>query len=165
MQAEHLRRRKAPAGVRTVHWVLLDQSSSMLQADKLARAKGYLLALMDSLYRARDRVGVIGFSGSGARWLQRPAKAQTFNADWIRPLAGGGGSPLAQALDLLPRTPNPSGDCVCLWLLSDCRFAQLPAGPQHVDRCVIVDFDADPLLLGRGPLLAQQWKAEHQTVP
>ena len=78
-------------GSNTLHCVLLDMSASMLRGEKLALAKGCLLALTESFYRRREHLAVIGFSGNEARLLQAPGKVATFNAGWIAPLRGGGG--------------------------------------------------------------------------
>jgi len=165
LQARDLRYRPQPVGSNTLHCVLLDMSASMLRGEKLALAKGCLLALTESFYRRREHLAVIGFSGNEARLLQAPAKATAFNADWIRPLRGGGGTPLASAMALAERLLQrarsaSSGQLLSVWLLTDGRFAALPARPRLADSCQIVDFETEAIALQRCRRLAQDWDAQ-----
>lgn len=160
LAVDHFRHRKLPAGASVLHLVLLDMSSSMLRAGKLARAKGYLLALMQQAYRDREHVGVIGFGGQGAHWVQQPAKAQTFNESWIAPLGGGGGTPLESGLRLLSSALHGSKRLIHVWVMTDGRLAQIPERPQGMDLCTIVDFELDGLRLRRCEALAEQWAAQ-----
>ena len=160
LQIEHLQYRQQPAGSSVLQLVLLDMSASMLKANKLAKAKGYLLALTEQAYRNREYMGVIGFGGEGAQWLQRPAKAQAFNGDWVDPLGGGGGTPLEAALNLLAPWLAKRNQKVCVWLLTDGRFEQVPEKPVGLDDCVVVDFESDSLALQRSKVLAQKWGAQ-----
>lgn len=137
--------------------VLIDMSASMLKASKLARAKGYLLALSREAYQDRERIGVIGFGGQGAQWLQHPSKAQAFNNAWVDPLGGGGGTPLEAALSLLAPWLAQRDQKIRVLLLSDGRFAHSPEKPHGLIDCVIVDFESDGLALQRCKALAQKW--------
>lgn len=162
----HVRFRPQPAGTRVLHCVLLDMSTSMLKASKLAQAKGYLLALSEHAYRQRDEIAVIGFSGQGAHWVQQPAKANALGAQWIAPLGAGGGTPLHAAMGLLEPLLNQQarqGSVVCTWLLTDGRFVQVPSRPAHLQQCVVVDFDSQYVAVGKCQQLAQHWGADWQS--
>ena len=76
----------------------------MLKGQKLARAKGYVLALGEAVYRRRETWAVLGFSGMGLQWLQRPGKSGVHNRAWISALGGGGGTPLQAALQAAAET-------------------------------------------------------------
>lgn len=138
----------------------------MLRGKRLASAKGLLLAWTAMLYRRRESLAVIGFSGKAARVLQVPQKAVVFNEGWIAPITGGGGTPAASAVMLaevlLARRRRCSpGEHLAVWLLSDARFASVPPRPRHADQYAIIDFDEGPLALGRARQLARAWQAEH----
>jgi len=140
-------------------------SASMLRGEKLALAKGCLLALTQDIYRRREHLAVIGFSGHEARLLQAPGKAVAFNAGWIQPLRGGGATPVASAMQLaeavLQRARRASsGQLLSLWLLTDGRFAALPARPKLADCCQIVDFENEAIALQRCQRLAREWDAQ-----
>ncbi|MET1113342.1 MAG: VWA domain-containing protein, partial [Comamonas sp.] len=98
LQRDDLHYRPRPVGSQALHCVLLDMSASMLRGDKLALAKGCLLALTETFYRRREHLAVIGFSGDSAQLLQAPGKVRAFNAAWIAPLCGGGATPVESAL-------------------------------------------------------------------
>lgn len=138
----------------------------MLRSQRLARAKGLLLAWSAMLYRQRESLAVIVFSGKAARMLQAPRKAVVFNERWIAPIAGGGGTPAASAVTLAEallarhRRCTP-GEHLAVWLLSDARFASMPPRPRHADQYAIIDFDEGPLALGRARQLARAWQADH----
>lgn len=138
----------------------------MLKRGNLALAKGLLLRWTAQIYRQRGELAVIGFAGGQARLLQRPQKAVAYNQAWIAAIGGGGGSPLASAVQLAERTlarvrKSAPGKQIGLWLLSDGRFSQLPAHPRQADFCVVVDFEDQPLALGRAARIARLWGAEH----
>ncbi|SDH37150.1 magnesium chelatase subunit ChlD-like protein [Pseudomonas benzenivorans] len=164
MEHLHFHRQAAEDGL--LHCLLLDCSGSMLKRSNLALAKGLLLRWSEQIYRQRGELAVIGFAGNQARLLQRPQKAVPHNEAWIAAIGGGGGSPLAGGLQLAERTlakvrKSAPGKQIGLWLLSDGRFSQLPARPRHADFCVVVDFENQPLPLGRAVQLARLWGAEH----
>ncbi|WP_200843588.1 VWA domain-containing protein [Pantoea sp. 18069] len=163
LQARDLRYRARPVGSHTLHCVLLDMSASMLRGEKLALAKGCLLALTESFYRRREHLAVIGFSGDEARLLQAPGKVATFNAPWIAPLRGGGGTPVEAAMALAHRLLQrqaASKQLLSLWLLTDGRFETLPARPPLADSCHIVDFEIEAVALRRCQRLARDWDAQ-----
>ena len=165
LQFDDLRYRPQPVGSQALHCVLLDMSASMLRGEKLALAKGCLLALTESFYRRREHLAVIGFSGETAQLLQAPGKAGAFNASWIQPLRGAGATPVESALALAQqllrraRAASP-GQLLSLWLLTDGRFTALPARPLLADSCHIVDFETEAVALQRCRRLALQWDAQ-----
>lgn len=137
----------------------------MLGPQRLALAKAVLLQWTRQIYRRREDLAVIGFSGSTARLLQPPRKAVAFNEDWISAIAGGGATPASAAIELAERVlakvrRNTPEQGLALWLLSDVRFAQLPPRPRQADVCAVVDFDDAPVASGRAAQLAQEWEAQ-----
>ena len=159
LQPQHLHFRRQPQGRKTLHLVLLDQSASMLRGQKLAWAKGCVLALSTLFYRRRDAMAVLGFAGEQAQWLQKPGKAGLFNEHWIAPLRGGGATPIQSAIDAVQDTVRraPAGTQVAVWLLTDGRFDPLPQRPRGVDDCYIIDFEDGAVALGRCHRLAELW--------
>lgn len=157
---QHLHYRRQPAGTQTTHFVLLDLSASMLRGQKLAWAKGCLLALTAMFYRSRDHMAVIGFAGQQAQWLQKPARVPAFNEHWIAPLRGGGATPIQSAIDAVNAELKRHGPdrLACIWLLTDGRFDPLPARPEHIEECYVIDFEEDVVTLERCRRLAQQWQ-------
>lgn len=165
LQRADLRYRPQPVGSQALHCVLLDMSASMLRGEKLALAKGCLLALTESFYCRREHLAVIGFCGDQAQLLQAPGKAAAFNAGWIQPLRGGGATPVESALALAQQLLRraraaSSGQLLSLWLLTDGRFPALPARPLLADSCHIVDFETEAIALRRCQRLAQDWQAQ-----
>lgn len=161
----HLRYRRAPAGAAILHCLLIDCSASMLRGDRLALAKGLLLAWVKRIYRRRESLAVITFSGARAQVLQTPRKALAFNERWIAPIAGGGGTPAASAVALADRLlahrrRTTPGEHIALWLLSDVRFSVMPPAPRHADHSTVIDFDDGPTALGRARRLAHSWGAD-----
>jgi magnesium chelatase subunit ChlD-like protein len=164
--AEHLQFHRQAAEDGLLHCLLLDCSGSMLKRSNLALAKGLLLRWIEHIYRQRGELAVIGFAGNQARLLQRPQKAVAYNDTWIAEIGGGGGSPATSAVQLAEQTlakvrKSAPGKQIGLWLLSDGRFSQLPARPRHADFCVVVDFENQPVPLGRAAQIARLWDAEH----
>lgn len=164
--AEHLQFQHQAGEDGLLHCLLLDCSGSMLKRSNLALAKGLLLRWSEQVYRQRGELAVIGFAGNQARLLQRPQKAVPYNDAWIAAIGGGGGSPALCAVQLAEQTlakvrKSAPGKRIGLWLLSDGRFSQLPARPRQADFCVVVDFENQPLALGRAAQIARLWDAEH----
>jgi magnesium chelatase subunit ChlD-like protein len=164
--AEHLSFYRQASESGLLHCLLLDCSGSMLKHSNLALAKGLLLRWSEQIYRQRGELAVIGFAGNQARLLQRPQKAVAYNDTWVAAISGGGGSPAVSAVQLAEQTlakvrKSAPGKQIGLWLLSDGRFSQLPARPRHADFCVVVDFENQPLALGRAVQIARLWGAEH----
>lgn len=131
----------------------------------LARAKGVLLALLEEAYRQRDRVALICFAGTRIELRLPPRKAAAWNDDWVAPIAGGGGTPLAPAVaraaQLLAQSSGPGSES-WLWLLTDARSRDMPARPAQAHQAHIVDFERGRVLLQRAQALAEQWGAQYQ---
>ena len=168
LRAEHVRRRPASAVQPCLHLIALDTSGSMRQGGRLAWAKGYAARLIEQAARAGDQVALLSFGGQGVQLLLPPGPARASVTARVRPLGGGGGTPLAAGLveaeRLLrsARRRRGAGAPSCLWLLTDGRTLEQPAAPAAVTQVVLVDFD-DPLRpLGRCAVWAARWNAEHR---
>jgi len=168
LDAAHLRFRRTDARAGVLHCFVLDCSGSMAHGEPLAVAKGVLARLVERAYQARADVALVCFAGQHAEVRLAPARARPWNDDWIRPIAGGGGTPLslgtARADQLLAwqarRRPVQQR---WLWLLSDGRSTESPARPAWADHVVVVDVERQALPLGRCRQLAQAWGADLQT--
>jgi magnesium chelatase subunit D len=66
---------------------------------RLAEAKGAVELLLADCYARRDRVAVIGFRGTGAQVLLAPTRSLVRAKRQLAGLPGGGGTPLAAAID------------------------------------------------------------------
>lgn len=165
-QMRHLQFKPRAGGARQLHCLLLDCSASMLKDQNLALAKGLLMQWTRQLYKQRSELAVIVFAGRHARVLQKPQRVAAFNQCWIEPITGGGGSPVASAIDLAEqlmaqvRRQAPDKQ-LHLCLLTDGRYSQLPRRPLHTDHCLVVDFESATLRLGRAGLIAQAWAADY----
>jgi magnesium chelatase subunit ChlD-like protein len=128
----------------------------------LARAKGLLLELMAEAYRGRHRVALLSFAGAAVELRLPPQRAAAWNEDWIAPIAGGGGTPLAlgvAAADRLLRRSRASRRV--LWLLTDGRSREQPPAPHFADALCVVDFESSRVTLARAAQLAQGWGAAY----
>ncbi|NYH17100.1 vWA domain-containing protein [Paraburkholderia bryophila] len=168
LRADHLRFvREAPRGG-VLHCFLLDCSASMLAGERLALAKGLLIGLFDRASAARAEAALVCFGGSGADVRFGPAVPRWWNERWLRPVGGGGGTPLAvgvgRAVRLLEdgarRKPAQQR---WLWILTDGRTSDEPARPRDVDQIVVVDFEQGAIRLGRCASLADGWGARYVT--
>ncbi|RZJ52943.1 MAG: VWA domain-containing protein [Acidovorax sp.] len=168
LQPAHLRRRPASAVQPCLHLIALDTSGSMRQGGRLAWAKGYAARLIEQAARAGDHVALLCFGGQGVELLLPPGAARTAGTARVRPLGGGGGTPLvaglaeAERLLRMARRQRGAGAPSCLWLLTDGRTLEQPAAPGAAAHVVVVDFD-DPLRpVGRCAAWAARWQAEHR---
>ena len=132
----------------------------MVTGGGLARAKGVLLDLFHEAYQRREHVALICFGGEGVQLRLPPSKASAWNDDWVEPIGGGGGTPLAEALDnashLLAAHCGPSLQG-WLWLLTDARTREAPPKPAHADEIRVLDFESGVVRLGRAAALAKSW--------
>ncbi|MFL9963814.1 VWA domain-containing protein [Paraburkholderia sediminicola] len=164
LRAEHLRFvREAPRGG-VLHCFVLDCSGSMLAGRRLALAKGLLIALFDRASAARDEAALICFGGAGADVRFGPAVPRWWNERWLRPVGGGGGTPLdagiRRAAQLLERSARfRPAQQRWLWVLTDGRTRDEPARPLVADEVVFVDFEREAIRLGRCATLAKAWGA------
>jgi magnesium chelatase subunit ChlD-like protein len=164
LYATHLRfvPEESKAGV--LHCFVLDCSASMLSGERLATAKGLLVACFDRAAAERAEVALICFGGAGADVRFGPAVPRWWNERWLQPIGGGGGTPFAlgvkTAEQILARAARkkPAQQRV-LWVLTDGRSVERPVKPMAADRIVFVDCERDALALGRCGQLAQEWGA------
>ncbi len=168
LAASHLRYRNVEARAGVLHCVVLDCSGSMAHGDPLALAKGVLTRLIERAYQARADVALVCFAAGQAEVRLAPSRARRWNDDWIRPIAGGGGTPLtlgmARADRLLARQARlRPAQQRWLWLLTDGRSTETPARPAWADHVVVVDVESHALPLGRCQQLAQAWGADYRT--
>ena len=169
LRREHLRPRRTPAYAPVVHCVLLDCSASMVRDGGLAMAKGLLLQMLRRFRRDRAEVALICFGGGQAEVRFGPAVPGGWNEQWVEPIGGGGGTPLALGLAAGERllggtTSKHPGTQGWLWLLSDGRTVERPPRPDHAAQTVVVDFEVARLALGGCRALANAWQA-HYVVP
>ncbi|WP_175152890.1 vWA domain-containing protein [Paraburkholderia ultramafica] len=164
LRVEHLRyAREAPRGG-VLHCFVLDCSGSMLAGQRLALAKGLLIALFDRASAARAEAALVCFGGAGAHVRFGPAVPRWWNERWLRPVGGGGGTPLTsgirRAAQLLERSARiRPAQQRWLWILTDGRTRDEPARPLDADEVVFVDFERDAIRLGRCEALADAWGA------
>ncbi|KEZ01444.1 magnesium chelatase [Burkholderia sp. MSh2] len=164
----HLRFRKRAGPPPALHCFVLDCSASMLSHDRLAYAKGLIVAYFDRAARDRAETALICFGGNGAVRRFGPAVPRWWNARWLEPVDGGGGTPLADgiaaAAQLLARAARRApGTQRWLWVLSDGRTRETPAKPAAADHVVFVDFDDAAVRIGQGARLAAAWGAQWVT--
>jgi magnesium chelatase subunit ChlD-like protein len=164
LRAEHLRFvHETPRGG-VLHCFVLDCSGSMLAGQRLALAKGLLVALFDRARAARAEVALICFGGADADVRFGPAVPRWWNERWLRPVGGGGGTPLTsgvrRAAQLLERSARiKPAQQRRLWILTDGRTRDEPARPRDADDVVFVDFERETVRLGRCEALADAWGA------
>ena len=167
LQAAHLRHVACLASPARLHLIVLDTSGSMRQGGRLALAKGHAAWLIEQAARAGDDLALLCFGGQGVELRLPPRRARAAGSARVRPLGGGGGTPLghalAQAEQVLQRAARRRGPVESwLWLLSDGRTLEQPAAPATASHIVVIDFD-DPLRpLGRCAAWAACWRAEHR---
>jgi magnesium chelatase subunit ChlD-like protein len=166
LQRDHLRHQPVVLRASRLHCIVLDTSGSMRQRGRLALAKGYASFMIEQAARQGDDVALLRFGGEGVELLLPPGRARLSGSQRLRPLGGGGGTPLAAALAqaerLLQRTLRVSGPSECwLWLLTDGRTLEQPQAPLTPQHLVIVDFDDPKKNLGRCAVWATRWGAEH----
>jgi len=166
LDARHLRYRRTQGEGAVLHCFVLDCSGSMLAGERLARAKGMLVALFDRAYRERAEIALVCFGGGRAEVRRQPGAAHWFNEQWVAPIGGGGGTPLAlglsRAATVLARAARrrPS-QRRWLWVLTDGRSNERPGAPLAVDRIVVVDFEEGFARVGRCGEMARRWGADY----
>jgi magnesium chelatase subunit D len=77
----------------------VDASGSAAVA-RLAEAKGAVELLLAQAYSRRDHVALLTFRGQGAALILPPSRSLVATKQKLRGLPGGGGTPLAQGLQL-----------------------------------------------------------------
>ena len=126
LRREHLRRQPVALRPARLHCIVLDTSGSMRRNGRLALAKGHAAFMIEQAARLGDDVALLRFGGQGVELLLPPGPARAAGSLRLRPLGGGGGTPLAEALvqadRLLQRALRRNGPAECwLWLLTDGR--------------------------------------------
>ncbi|OYQ40288.1 magnesium chelatase [Rhodoferax sp. TH121] len=167
LQRTHLRYQPIAVRAGRLHCIVLDTSGSMRQRGRLALAKGHAAFMIEQAARQGEDVALLRFGGQGVELLLPPGRARLSGSQRLRPLGGGGGTPLAEALGqadrLLQRTLRMNGSVESwLWLLTDGRSLERPRKPQLPQHLVIVDFDDRTKTLGRCAAWAAQWGADYQ---
>ncbi|MEC5406431.1 VWA domain-containing protein [Paraburkholderia sp. MPAMCS5] len=168
LRADHLRFvREAPRGG-MLHCFVLDCSGSMLAGQRLALAKGLLIALFDRASAMRAEAALVCFGGADAHLRFGPAVPRWWNERWLEPVGGGGGTPFASgmrcATQLLERSARRKpAQQRWLWLLTDGRTNEEAVRPLVADEVVVVDFERDTIRLGLCERLARAWGARRFT--
>ena len=80
--------------------ILALDASGSTALQRLAEARGAVQLLLEQSYARRDSVCVIGFRGAGAQLLLPPTRSLVRARRALSGLPGGGGTPLASALQL-----------------------------------------------------------------
>jgi len=117
----HIRRFRQHSSTTTVFVVDASGSSAL---HRLAEAKGAVELLLADCYVRRDRVAVLAFRGTQAQLLLPPTRSLTRAKRSLAALPGGGGTPLATALEAtqaLTQQISRSGDTPLVVLLTDGR--------------------------------------------
>jgi magnesium chelatase subunit D len=138
---QRLRRRTAqraarvhidPGDFRVTHYRQRAQTLTIFAVDasgssalnRLAEAKGAVELLLADCYVRRDQVAVVAFRGREAQLLLPPTRSLVRAKRNLAGLPGGGGTPLAAALDtalLLARQAQRRGETPMLVVLTDGR--------------------------------------------
>ena len=117
----HVNRFKERAQTTTIFVVDASGSSAL---HRLAEAKGAVELLLADCYIRRDRVAVIGFRGRIAELLLPPTRSLVRAKRSLAGLPGGGGTPLAAAIDAavaLADAARRRGETPTVVLLTDGR--------------------------------------------
>jgi magnesium chelatase subunit D len=117
----HIRRYRQRQSTATIFVVDASGSAAL---HRLAEAKGAVELLLAECYVRRDRVAVLAFRGRGTELLLPPTRSLVRAKRCLAGLPGGGGTPLAAAVDAaaeLARAVQRKGDTPVLVLLTDGR--------------------------------------------
>lgn len=123
VRADDLRVARLQQRAATATLFVLDASGSSA-LHRLAEAKGAINLLLADCYVRRDEVAVIAFRGRSAELLLPPTRSLVRARRSLAALPGGGGTPLAHALEaslLLASQVRRSGASPVLVLLTDGR--------------------------------------------
>jgi magnesium chelatase subunit D len=108
---------------RTTAIFVVDASGSSA-VQRLAEAKGAVELLLADCYVRRDQVALLGFRGQGAELLLPPTRSLVRAKRGLASLPGGGGTPLATAIDAglaLAAAARRKGETPVVVLLTDGR--------------------------------------------
>jgi magnesium chelatase subunit D len=109
---------------RTTTTIFAIDASGSQALHRLAEAKGAVELLLADCYARRDRVAVIGFRGTSAQVLLAPTRSLVRARRQLAGLPGGGGTPLAAAIDAVQAmagTVRRGGATPLVVLLTDGR--------------------------------------------
>ena len=104
--------------------VFVVDASGSAAFQRLAEAKGAVELLLADCYARRDRVALLSFRGAGADLLLPPTRSLARAKRCLAALPGGGGTPLAAAIDdatALAETVARAGGSAMLVFLTDGR--------------------------------------------
>jgi magnesium chelatase subunit D len=76
---------------------------------RLAEAKGAVESLLADCYVRRDRVALMAFRGKGCELILPPTRSLTRAKRSLAGLPGGGGTPMATAIDAAPTPVSATG--------------------------------------------------------
>ena len=102
--------------------IFVVDASGSAALNRLAEAKGAVELLLAECYIRRDRVALIAFRGKSAELLLPPTSSLTRVKKCLATLPGGGGTPLAMAIELavaLADSVRRKGDTPVLVFLTD----------------------------------------------
>ncbi|MBX7119120.1 MAG: magnesium chelatase subunit D [Gemmatimonadaceae bacterium] len=112
-----LRHLVEPAGTTAIFVV---DASGSAAVQRLGEAKGAVELLLADAYSRRDEVGLVAFRGTGADVLLPPTRAIAAAKRALAALPGGGGTPLAHAIDkareLVQQARRGGNDTVVVFL-------------------------------------------------
>lgn len=144
--------------------LLVDTSGSTLKGKGLSMAKGAIKGITASAYRARHRIALVRFGGSGAELITPPGKASKQTGRLLDQLTGGGGTPLAEGLAiadqlLLQEQRKRPMEYQTLIILTDGRVSNLPEPMVSEAQKIIIDMELAPVRLERSRGIAEILKA------
>lgn len=102
--------------------IFVVDASGSLALNRLAEAKGAVELMLAESYVRRDQVALIAFRGTGAETLLPPTRSLTRAKKCLSALPGGGGTPLAAAIEAAEALAHGSarqGRTVTLVFLTD----------------------------------------------
>ncbi|MFN3590804.1 MAG: VWA domain-containing protein [Thermaurantiacus sp.] len=177
-QDMRVHRLKRPAQSTTIF--LVDASGSAALA-RLGEAKGAVELLLARAYVRRDEVALVAFRGAAAELLLPPTRSLARARRALADLPGGGGTPIARALELagdLALGCRARGRTPTLVLLSDCRAnvaradgldamedAEAAARALQLAGIASILIDTAPRPRAEGPRLARAMGARHVPLP
>lgn len=121
VRREDFRVKRFKQKAETVTLFVVDASGS-LALNRLSEAKGAVELMLAESYVRRDQVALIAFKGSGAETLLPPTRSLTRAKKSLAALPGGGGTPLAAAIEAaeaLAHAAARQGRTVTLVFLTD----------------------------------------------
>lgn len=160
--ALQLHRRQPQRQALELDLILLDTSASTLAGGGLSQAKGVIRSLSYEAYLQRRQLAILSFGNDTVSTVLHPQRAPKDIEPLLQSISGGGGTPLAQALqaveNLLTKKQRGSVHCA-LFILTDGRTApdqHLPDQLHQLCNVSIIDIEASRIKLGLGKKLAEK---------